>query len=149
MRAVIQRVSQASVSVEGRVAGEIGPGLLTLLGVAPQDTPRDAAWLADKITGLRVFEDETGRMNLSLADMGGAMLIVSQFTLLADCGKGRRPSFTRAAAPGLAEELYQEFSRRVELNGISTARGIFGAHMRVALVNDGPVTMLLDTAGEF
>jgi D-tyrosyl-tRNA(Tyr) deacylase len=145
MRAVVQRVSQASVTVAGEVVGQIGQGMLVLLGVADGDDDRDAATLADKIVGLRIFEDEEGKMNRGLADIGGAMLVVSQFTLLGDCRKGRRPSFVAAAAPETAERLYEVFVQAVRNAGIEVATGRFRQHMDVALVNDGPVTLLLDS----
>lgn len=145
MRAVVQRVSQASVTVAGEVVGQIGQGMLVLLGVADGDDDRDAATLADKIVGLRIFEDEEGKMNRGLADIGGAMLVVSQFTLLGDCRKGRRPSFVAAAAPETAERLYEVFVQAVRNAGIEVGTGRFRQHMEVALVNDGPVTLLLDS----
>ena len=140
MRAVVQRVRSASVSVEGRVVGAIGPGLLVLLGVAPGDDEAAAAWMADRVAGLRIFADEAGKMNLSLRDVGGGVLVVSQFTLYGDATKGRRPSFVKAAPPQLAEPLYE---RVADLLGAQ--RGVFGAHMLVALENDGPVTLLLES----
>ena len=145
MRACVQRVSRASVTVEGEVVGRIGVGFLVLLGVAADDTEEDARQLAAKITGLRVFEDAEGKMNLSLADVGGALLVVSQFTLLGDCRKGRRPNFTAAAGPDLAEKLYEVFVAHARKEGIFVATGRFRQHMQVELVNDGPVTLLLDT----
>jgi D-tyrosyl-tRNA(Tyr) deacylase len=145
MRAVVQRVSQASVTVAGEVVGQIGQGMLVLLGVADGDDDRDAATLADKIVGLRIFEDEEGKMNRGLTDIGGAMLVVSQFTLLGDCRKGRRPSFVAAAAPETAERLYEVFVQAVRNAGIEVGTGRFRQHMEVALVNDGPVTLLLDS----
>jgi len=145
MRAVIQRVSSASVIVDGHTVGEIGQGLLVLLGVAHADTDREAAWMADKIANLRVFEDEAGKMNLSVQEVGGAMLVVSQFTLLADCRRGRRPSFTDAAPPEQADRLYQVVVERLRATGLSVETGVFQAHMEVHLVNDGPVTIILDT----
>lgn len=148
MRAVIQRVARASVTV--KATGErrdIGPGLVTLLGVALGDTEADGAWLAEKLTGLRVFEDTGGKMNLSLLETGGTMLIVSQFTLLGDARKGRRPSFTGAAPPAQAEPLYQEFVRAVRALGVEVKTGDFGADMRVEITNDGPVTLLLESPG--
>jgi D-tyrosyl-tRNA(Tyr) deacylase len=140
MRVVIQRVSRASVTVEGRVTGEIGRGLLVLLGVAPEDGPAQVAWMADKIEGLRIFEDAEGKMNLSVRDVGGAVLVVSQFTLYGDATKGRRPSFVKAARPETAAPLYEALADR-----LAAPRGVFGAHMEVALVNDGPVTLILDS----
>jgi D-tyrosyl-tRNA(Tyr) deacylase len=146
MKACVQRVSRARVTVAGEVCGRIGSGLLVLLGVAEDDTDAQARQLADKIAGLRIFEDDQGKMNLALADVGGAMLVVSQFTLLGDCRKGRRPSFTAAAPPELAERLYGVFVQAVAATGIEVATGRFRQHMEVELVNDGPVTLLLDTA---
>ena len=145
MRACVQRVSQASVTVDGEVVGEIERGLLVLLGVASEDTEDDSRLLADKICGLRVFEDADDKMNLSIEDIGGAMLVVSQFTLFGDCRKGRRPSFVQAAPPEQAEQLYETFVAGVGVRGIKVATGRFRAHMDVALVNDGPVTLLLDS----
>lgn len=145
MRALLQRVTQASVRVDGVEVGAVGPGFLVLLGVAPSDTEADAAWLADRVAGLRVFSDEAGKMNLSLLDTHRAALVVSQFTLYADTQKGRRPSFAKAAPPELAERLYLAFCRALEGLGVQVARGVFAAHMQVALLNDGPVTLLLDS----
>jgi len=146
MKACIQRVTRAEVRVAGQVVGQIGRGMLVLLGVAAEDTSVQALQLAEKIAGLRIFEDPQGKMNLALADVGGSMLVVSQFTLLADCRKGRRPSFTAAARPELADTLYQHFVSVVDQLGIPTATGQFRQHMEVELVNDGPVTLWLDTA---
>lgn len=146
MRACVQRVSRASVTVDGQVSGEIGPGLLVLLGVAVGDTPAAAVQLAEKIAGLRIFDDDQGKMNRSVADVGGSVLVVSQFTLLGDARKGRRPSYTAAAPPELAEELYEFFAALVRERGIPVATGRFRQHMEVSLVNSGPVTLLLDTA---
>jgi len=145
MRSVVQRVSSASVTIEGDVIGQIGCGLLVLLGVAADDTEEDARQLADKIVGLRIFEDDAGRMNLDLAQIGGSLLVVSQFTLLGDCRKGRRPSFVAAAAPARAESLYEAFVAAARQLGVEVATGRFRAMMQVALVNDGPVTLLLDS----
>jgi D-tyrosyl-tRNA(Tyr) deacylase len=145
MRACIQRVRRARVTVAGEVCGQIGAGMLVLLGVAADDTQSDARFLAEKIAGLRIFEDDQEKMNLALADVGGAMLVVSQFTLLGDCRKGRRPSFTDAARPELAQSLYEVFVEAVRRLGIQVATGRFRQHMEVELVNDGPVTLLLDT----
>ena len=145
MRACVQRVSQAHVSVGEEVVGRIGPGLLVLLGVAAGDQEDDVRQLADKIVALRIFDDDAGKMNRSLADVGGAMLVVSQFTLLADCRKGRRPSFIAAAPPELAERLYETYVAAIGAQGIPVATGRFQAHMDVELVNDGPVTLLLDS----
>jgi D-tyrosyl-tRNA(Tyr) deacylase len=146
LRACIQRVSEAKVTVEGTVTGRIGKGLVVLLGVGAADGETQVNWLADKIVGLRVFEDEAGKMNRSLGEVGGAMLVVSQFTLYGDCRRGRRPSFTAAAPPELAERLYEAFVARVREAGIEVATGRFREHMRVSLVNDGPVTLWIDTA---
>lgn len=145
MRAVVQRVSRAQVSVDGELCSQIGKGMLVLLGVAADDTPAEAEKLAQKIAGLRIFEDAQQKMNLSLSDVGGQMLVVSQFTLLGDCRKGRRPSFTDAAGPELAETLYEVFVKAVAAQGVPVATGRFRAHMQVELVNDGPVTLLLDS----
>jgi len=145
MRACVQRVSQAQVVVAGEMVGRIELGQLVLLGVAEGDTSDDAEELADKLVALRIFEDEQGKMNLSLVDAGGAMLVVSQFTLLGDCRKGRRPSFTSAAEPATAETLYEHFIAMVRARGVSVESGKFRAHMDVTLTNDGPVTLLLDT----
>lgn len=145
MRAVVQRVSTASVTVAGAVVGEIGVGFLVLLGITHDDDAADAALLARKIAGLRVFEDDGGKMNLSLADVGGAVLAVSQFTLYGDVRKGRRPSFTGAARPEQAEPLYRHFCQMLAAESIAVEEGVFQAHMVVSLVNDGPVTLWLDT----
>ncbi len=146
MRACIQRVSRARVVVEGEVTGEINRGVLVLLGVSTSDTQSEAKWLAEKIAGLRIFDDAEGKMNLSLADVGGAMLVVSQFTLFGDCRKGRRPSFIDAAPPEMAEAIYESFIQIVDQLGIPTARGRFRTNMAVELTNDGPVTIWIDTA---
>jgi len=145
MRACVQRVLRASVSVSDEVCGEIGRGMLVLLGVAAADTEADARWLAEKIAGLRIFEDEREKMNLALADVGGAMLVVSQFTLLGDCRRGRRPDFTAAARPELAERLYRVFIDSVAAEGIQVATGRFRQNMQVELVNDGPVTLIVES----
>ena len=145
MRAVIQRVSRAEVTVDGERVGRIERGFLVLLGVAADDQRADVIATATKIVGLRVFEDEGGKMNLSLADVGGMVLVVSQFTLLGDCRTGRRPSFVAAAPPELANVLYQEFIAEVRGQGISVETGRFQADMQVSLVNDGPVTLLIDS----
>ena len=147
MRAVVQRVASARVLVSGQVVGEVGLGLLVLLGVTHDDTTEDAAFLAGKIAGLRIFEDADGKMNRSLADVGGSLLAVSQFTLYGDCRKGRRPSFDAAAGLDQARRLYEQFVDDLRKQGVCTATGVFQAHMQVELVNDGPVTLLLDTAG--
>lgn len=145
MRAVVQRVSRASVTVEGRVAGEIGAGLLVLLGVSRTDNPEAAANLAEKIANLRIFSDEAGKMNLSLLDTGGSALVVSQFTLYGDTRGGRRPSYIQAAPPEEAGRLYEEFVRAIRAIGVTVETGVFQAHMQVEMVNDGPVTILLDS----
>jgi D-aminoacyl-tRNA deacylase len=145
MKACVQRVSRAKVTIAGEISGEIGKGMLVLLGVAAGDEESDARQLAEKIAGLRIFEDPQEKMNLSLRDVEGAMLVVSQFTLLGDCRKGRRPGFDTAAKPDLAEKLYELFVQCVSAQGIPTATGRFREHMEVELVNDGPVTLLLDT----
>jgi len=145
MRAVIQRVSQASVTVDGRVVGAIDAGFLVLLGVGQGDTAVDADYLAEKIANLRIFEDAGGKMNLSLLDTSGAVLVISQFTLYGDARKGRRPGFSDAAPPVEANQLYEYFCERLAGYGISVARGVFQAHMDVALVNQGPVTLLVDS----
>ena len=149
MRAVIQRVKSASVTVDGKVISEICRGLLIFLGVAQEDTAADVDYLASKIANLRIFEDDEGRMNRSLLEVGGEALVVSQFTLYGDCRKGRRPSFTTAARPEKADALYQEFMRAIAKIGVPVKAGIFQAMMDVALINDGPVTMLLDSSKLF
>ena len=146
MRALIQRVSHASVTVEGECVGKIEKGLLVLLGVGPQDTEKQADFLAEKCDNLRIFVDENDKMNLSLLDIGGEMLVVSQFTLYADCRKGRRPSFVNAAAPAEADRLYEYFQQSVKNAGVAKVEhGKFGASMQVELLNNGPVTIMLDT----
>lgn len=146
MKAVLQRVLNASVTIEGETVGQIGPGYMILLGVIEGDSKAEADLLAQKIVHLRVFEDENGKMNRSVLDTGGEILLVSQFTLAADCSRGRRPSFIRAAAPAEANALYEyTLARLEEETGKPVARGVFGADMKVALINDGPVTILLDT----
>lgn len=144
MRAVIQRVSEASVRVDGAVVGEIGRGFLVLLGITHRDGEEQAAWLAKKIAGLRLFEDENGKTNLGLAEVGGAVLAVSQFTLYGDARKGRRPSFVDAARPEQAQPLYESFCAALRGEGLTVAEGVFQAHMQVALVNDGPVTLIVE-----
>jgi D-tyrosyl-tRNA(Tyr) deacylase len=145
MRACVQRVNRAAVTVEGQIVGAIDAGLLVLLGVAADDSEGDASYLAQKVVQLRVFEDDAGKMNRSLLDADGQMLVVSQFTLLGDCRHGRRPSFIHAAEPVCAERLYECFVNRVESLGVPVARGQFRAQMQVELINDGPVTLLLDS----
>ena len=145
MIAAIQRVTESEVHVDDQTIGRIGPGLLVLLGVSRADEEKDADYLADKIAHLRIFEDDDGKMNRSLVDTGGEMLIVSQFTLLGDCRKGRRPSFVQAAPPEKAERLYDYFVYQVKLKGVSVATGQFQAKMAVSLVNDGPVTLILES----
>ena len=149
MRAVVQRVSEARVRVDSEVVGEIRGGLLVFLGVGREDGEQDVDFLAEKISNLRIFPDEAQKMNRSLLDAGGAMLVVSQFTLHGDCRKGRRPAFIAAAPPEQAEPLYERFVSRVEKLGVPVAAGRFGAMMEVELVNDGPVTLLLDSRGAF
>ena len=146
MRAVIQRVLEASVSVEGRDVAAIGPGLLILVGVGQGDTPEAARWLAGKVAEVRIFEDAEGKMNRSVREVGGAALVVSQFTLYGDARKGRRPSFSDAAPPEAAVPLLQKFVSDLRERGLPVQEGVFGARMQVRLVNDGPVTILLDTA---
>lgn len=148
MRAVVQRVSRAKVTIEGRVCGEIGRGYLVLLGIEENDGEADLAYVCDKLTGLRVFEDEAGKMNLAIADVGGSMLLISQFTLYGDARKGRRPGFIRAARPEKAIPLYEEAIERLR-QSVPVAHGEFGADMQVELVNDGPVTILLDSERNF
>jgi D-tyrosyl-tRNA(Tyr) deacylase len=145
VRAVVQRVSRAEVEACGRLVGEIRKGLLVLVGVADGDTHKDVEWLAEKVATLRVFEDEDGKMNLSVKDVGGSVLAVSQFTLLGDCRKGRRPSFDKAAKPEEAELFYRSFVEHLKSKGLSVEVGAFRAHMNVSLVNDGPVTLVLDS----
>jgi D-tyrosyl-tRNA(Tyr) deacylase len=145
MRAVVQRVSRAEVRIEGRVVGTIGRGFVVLLGVAGGDSDADAAFLVDKIVGMRIFAGDAGKMNLSIAQADGAMLVVSQFTLLADTNSGRRPSFTKAAAPEEARSLYEHFLSLARTRDVKVETGEFGATMEVDLVNDGPVTIILDS----
>ena len=145
MRAVVQRVSSSKVTVDGNVTGEIKKGLLVLLGVTHEDTSKDVDYIIDKVLNLRIFEDEDEKMNLSLKDVEGELLVVSQFTLYGDCRKGRRPSFSTAARPELATKLYEEFIEKSRKEGIVTQTGQFGAHMMVDLTNDGPVTILLES----
>ena len=145
MRAVLTRVSSASVTIDGETVGNIGKGFLILLGVGPQDTEKECRYLAEKALGLRVFEDENGKMNLGLSDVGGQVLVVSQFTLYGNCRKGRRPSFTEAAGPELGNELYEKFLSVCAELGYPPQHGRFGADMKVESLNDGPVTLILDT----
>lgn len=145
MRAVLQRVKEASVTVDGQIVGQIGPGLLVLLGVGKDDVEADVDFMVDKVPGLRIFEDEAGKMNRSLFDGSKALLAVSQFTLFADTRKGRRPSFIDAKPPDEAKRLYALFCERCRAAGLTVAEGIFAADMKVALINDGPVTILLDS----
>ena len=149
MRAVVQRVSRAKVTVEGAITGEIERGLLVLLGVGKTDTTADAGYLADKVIGLRIFEDPDGKMNLSVVDIGGAVLAVSQFTLYGDVRRGKRPSFDAAAAPEPARELYEHFVAKIRGAGLRCETGRFQEMMKVELVNEGPVTILLDSAKGF
>jgi D-aminoacyl-tRNA deacylase len=144
MRAVIQRVSRAKVTVANEIVGEISSGWLVLLGVGPTDTAKRADWLAEKVANLRAFDDANGKMNLSVQDVGGSVLVVSQFTLYGDCQKGRRPSFIGAAPPAVAEPLYEAFVTALKMLGVPVATGRFAADMQVELVNDGPVTFVLD-----
>lgn len=149
MRAVVQRVREAKVVVENNTIAEIKQGLLVFIGVGEGDIEKDAHYLAEKISNLRIFADEEDKMNLSVQDVGGSILAVSQFTLYGDCRKGRRPSFSSAAPPKIADQLYEEFINTVEKLGIPVKSGIFQAHMEISLLNDGPVTMLLSSGGEF
>jgi D-tyrosyl-tRNA(Tyr) deacylase len=144
MRALLQRVSRASVTVDGQVVGRIGRGFVVLLGITHRDGPAEADWVAAKIAGLRVFDDTAGKMNLALEDVGGELLVVSQFTLYGDARKGRRPSFTDAAPPERAEPLVDYFVERLRQSGLTVATGVFGAHMDVEIHNDGPVTLLIE-----
>lgn len=145
MRALLQRVLSAQVRVSGETVGQIGPGLLVFLGVGKEDSPEDRAWLVEKVAGLRVFEDEAGKMNRSVLEGPRAALVVSQFTLYADTRKGRRPSFTDAAPPEAAKAAYEAFCSQLAAQGLSVERGVFAADMKVSLVNDGPVTLWLDS----
>lgn len=149
MRAVVQRVSRGRVTVEGQVVGEIGRGYVVLLGVSREDTPEAADYVAEKVAGLRVFEDEAGKMNLSIADVGGDVLAVSQFTLYGDVRRGRRPGFDRAGRPEQAEPLYERFVAKLREYGLRVETGRFQTHMEVELVNDGPVTILVDSEKGF
>ncbi|HBN82406.1 MAG TPA: D-tyrosyl-tRNA(Tyr) deacylase [Clostridiales bacterium] len=149
MRAVVQRVTSASVTVDHRCTGKIDQGMVVLLGVGSQDTNKDVDYMVEKITGLRIFDDSEGKMNLSLTDINGAMLVVSQFTLYGDCRKGKRPSWSDAAKPQVAEELYDQFIEKVKRTGIVVASGVFQAEMLVEINNDGPVTLLIDSTKSF
>lgn len=149
MRAVVQRVKKSHVEVEGKVISQIQDGLLVLLGVEQGDTEKDAVYLADKISGLRIFEDEEQKMNLSVKEIEGELLVISQFTLLGDCRKGKRPSFQQALAPKEAKELYFFVCKQIREQGLLVQEGIFGADMQVSLCNDGPVTILLDSKKQF
>jgi D-tyrosyl-tRNA(Tyr) deacylase len=149
LRAVIQRVSEASVTVDGRIVGQIGQGLLLLLGVSHDDADEDVRVMADKLAGLRCFADADSKFNLSIMDVNGSILAISQFTLFGDCRKGRRPSFSDAARPEPATELYEAVVQRLREKGLTVETGEFGAHMAVSLVNDGPVTLLIDTKKVF
>lgn len=149
MRAVVQRVDRASVTVDGSVTGQSGRGLLVLLGVAEGDTDKDLQYMVDKVVGLRIFEDENEKMNLSVKDIGGELLAVSQFTLCGDCRKGKRPSFDKAAKPEIANAYYERFVELCRQAGLHVETGVFRAHMLVELVNNGPVTILLDSRKEF
>ena len=149
MRAVVQRVASSRVTVDERVTGEVKKGLLVLLGVTHDDTSKDVDYMLDKVTNLRIFEDENDKMNLSLKDIGGEVMAVSQFTLYGDARKGRRPSFSDAARPDVANPLYEEFVEKLRAQGITVGTGEFGAHMMVELTNDGPVTILLESKKAF
>ena len=149
MRAVVQKVKKAQVLSEGKLSGEIGQGLVVFLGVTHDDTEEDAKYLAEKIANLRIFEDSDDKLNLSVQDVGGEIMSVSQFTLYGDCRKGRRPSFTQAAKPERANELYERFNDYLRKEGLNVATGVFQTQMEVSLVNDGPVTMLLDSKRQF
>ena len=149
MRSVIQRVSYATVKVDGEIIGEIRKGLLVLLGVCDEDTEKDLIYMVDKITGLRIFEDEEKKMNLSVEDIGGELLVVSQFTLFGDCRKGKRPSFSSAGKPDYANEMYEKFIKLLKEKNLKVESGRFGADMKVELLNDGPVTLLIDSKKMF
>jgi D-tyrosyl-tRNA(Tyr) deacylase len=149
MRAVLQRVARAEVTVNGDLVASIGRGYVVLLGVGQGDTEADARYIAEKIAGLRLFEDEAGKINLGITEVGGEVLVVSQFTLFGDCRKGRRPSFADAAPPAVADQLYQRVVEMLRETGLRVQTGVFGAYMMVSLVNDGPVTILLDSRKSF
>lgn len=144
MKVLIQRVLHASVEVKEKIEGEIGPGLLIFLGVKEDDTLQQLTWLVNKLVNLRIFEDEQGKMNRSLKETGGSVLIISQFTLYGDCSEGRRPSFTQAAAPEIAKTVYDQFIILIRQEGIHVQTGVFGAEMKVSLINDGPVTFMIE-----
>ncbi|SEP92511.1 D-aminoacyl-tRNA deacylase [Piscibacillus halophilus] len=145
MRAVIQRVSEGSVTVNEQTTGEIGTGLVVLLGVTHEDTEKDLKFMADKVSNLRIFEDEQGKMNLSVKDVNGKVLSISQFTLYGDCRKGRRPNFMQAAKPDFANDMYEQFNELVRDQGVDVETGVFQEYMKVSLLNDGPVTLILDS----
>ena len=145
MRVVVQRVKEASVTVDEQIVGKINKGLLVLLGVGEEDDKKDLEYLLNKVLGLRIFEDEKGKMNLSLIDVGGQLLVVSQFTLYGDVRKGKRPSFTDSAHPDIADKMYEDFVQMARDRGVIVETGIFGAHMDVSLINDGPVTIMIDS----
>lgn len=149
MRAVVQRVKEAKVEVDGEIVGSIAGGLLVFLGVGEEDEEKDLDYMVDKVLGLRIFQDENDKMNLSLLDVGGELLVVSQFTLYGDARKGKRPSFTASARPEKGESYYEEFIQRAREKGVKVETGVFGAHMHVDLINDGPVTILLDSKKNF
>lgn len=149
MRAVVQRVISSNVKVDGQLTGEIEKGLMVLLGVGEGDTNKDVDYMVEKIINLRIFEDENDKMNLSLKDVGGQLLVVSQFTLFGDCRKGRRPGFSEAARPEIADKLYMDFVEKARANGVHTETGKFQTHMMVELINDGPVTLLIDSTKSF
>jgi len=149
LRSIVQRVSWSRVEVEGQVKGQTGSGLCVLIGVTHEDGRQDVAWMAEKLANLRIFEDEQGKMNRSVKDIGGEILLVSQFTLYGDARKGRRPSFTSAAPPAQAEKLYSDLIAALENEGLPVATGVFQAMMQVSLCNDGPVTLIIDSKGVF
>lgn len=148
MKVVVQRVSEARVTVNGDIVGDIGAGLMLLVGIGQEDGESDTVWMADKLSGLRIFEDAEGKMNLSVQEIGGAILSVSQFTLYGDCRKGRRPNFMAAARPEQAERLYEYFNEQLRARGLKVETGRFGAMMDVAIVNDGPVTLIVDSRSD-